>query len=99
MQAKIKQPQFEVIGARLHIRWNEHFVEASEDQDEYYSYDEVILRKNASRSEIIEAIIAYHYPTAGAEFAAINNGGVEYDLYQSHRALAKNLTQQYFSKA
>jgi len=86
-----KLPVYQVIGPTLRIHWNYEEVPESESTPAGWSCDEAAVPKTASRNQIIEAIIATKYQTPGAEFAAINNGGQEYDDYQALRATAKSL--------
>jgi len=86
-----KLPQYQVIGKKLRIHWDEQ--ETSRDMDgeiqKGWSYEEACVPVNASRSAIIEAIMATKYPTPGAEFAALQNGQAA--EHQAMRELAKSL--------
>ena len=86
-----KLPEYQVIGSKLRIHWNYEEVPETEDTPSGWSCEEAVVSKTASRSQIIEAIIATKYPTLGAELAVINNGGQEYEDYQAFRAMAKSL--------
>ena len=88
-----KLPQYQVIGKKLRIHWDEQ--ETSRDMDgeiqKGWSYEEACVPVNASRSAIIEAIMATKYPTPGAEFAALQNGPEKAAEHQAMRELAKSL--------
>tara|TARA_S200002703_G_scaffold8638_1_gene8699 strand:- start:155 stop:463 length:309 start_codon:yes stop_codon:yes gene_type:complete len=88
-----KLPKYQVIGNKLRIHWDEQ--ETSRDMDgevqEGWSYEEACVPLSASRSMIIEAIMATKYPTPGAEFAALSNGPESVAEHQAMRVLAKEL--------
>ena len=86
-----KLPEYQVIGPKLRIHWDYQEIPETDDTPAGWSCKEAVVPKTASRSQIIEAIIRTQYPTPGAEFAAINNGGEEYEAYQALRETAKNL--------
>jgi len=91
-----KLPEYQVIGPTLRIHWNYEEVPETEDTPAGWSCDEAVVPKTASRSQIIEAIIATKYPTTGAELAAINNGDEDYEIYQAFRTVAKSLADRWF---
>lgn len=93
-----KLPEYQVIGPTLRIHWDYQEVLATDEVPAGWSCEEAAVKKTASRDQIIEAIIATKYPTVGSEFAAINNGGEEYESYQKHRSIAKSLADGWFSK-
>ena len=83
---------YQVMGRKLHINFNEQFVEGSEDMDDQYVYDTAVIPdKLAKRDSIIEAIMATKYPTFGSELAAIRNGGIEAEEHEALRIKAKEL--------
>jgi hypothetical protein len=83
---------YQVMGRKLHINFNEQFVEGSEDMDDQYVYDTAVIPdKLAKRDSIIEAIMATKYPTFGSELAAIRNGGTEAEEHGALRIKAKEL--------
>ena len=88
-----KLPTYQVIGAKLRIHWDEQEVtrETDEGVETLFSYEEACVPVNASRSAIIEAIMATKYPTPGAEFAALQNGPEKAAEHQAMRELAKSL--------
>jgi hypothetical protein len=96
VKSSTKLPEYQVIGPTLRIHWNYEEVPETEDTPAGWSCDEAAIPKTASRGQIIEAIIATKYPTTGAELAAVNNGGQEYDDYQAFRATAKSLADGWF---
>lgn len=83
---------YQVMGRKLHINFNEQFVEGSEDMEDQYVYDTAVIPdKLAKRDSIIEAIMATKYPTFGSELAAIRNGGIEAEEHEALRLKAKGL--------
>ena len=83
---------YQVMGRKLHINFNEQFVEGGEDMGDQYVYDTAVIPdKLAKRDSIIEAIMATKYPTFGSELAAIRNGGVEAEEHEALRLKAKEL--------
>jgi len=87
-----KLETYQVIGRKLHINFNEQFVEGAEGVDDQYVYDTAVIPdKLAKRDTIIEAIIATKYPTYGSELAAIRNGGTEAEEHEALRIKAKEL--------
>lgn len=88
-----KLPTYQVIGAKLRIHWDEQEVtkETDEGAETLFSYEEACVPVQASRSTVIEAIMATKYPTPGAEFAALQNGPEAVAEHQAMRVLAKSL--------
>jgi len=89
-----------LLGDKLRIRFNE-VISTKDDmgeQREVYEYDEAVCHKDDTRDMIVERIIGTVYST-GAEFACINNGGEDYEEYQSFRQLAKNLADGWFEES
>jgi hypothetical protein len=69
-----------------------------------FKYDQVTVTNDATRNEIVSAIIRSRY-TADDEIALINNLNKgdekyvnEYNDYQDYRIFAKNLADQVFTK-
>lgn len=87
-------PVYQVIGQALRIHWD--FGEEVIEGETIIFCQEAICNKADSRDTIIEKIMASEY-TTGAELAAINNGGEDYEAYQSFRANAKSLADGWFS--
>lgn len=86
---------FEIVGNKLRIHFNEQQV-VREDETTY-NYTTAVVSKDASRSEIIEAIIGAEY-SIGSEIATINNKEEkpeEYQEYQDFRTFAKSLADQW----
>lgn len=86
-------PVYQVIGQTLRIHWD--FAEETKEQSDgpevvAHVCSEAICDKADRRNTIIEKIMASEY-TTGAELAAINNGGEDYDAYQAFRLQAKAL--------
>lgn len=86
-------PVYQVIGQTLRIHWGS--AEETKEQPDgteviTYVCSEAICDKADGRNTIIEKIMASEY-TTGAELAAINNGGEDYDAYQAFRLQAKAL--------
>jgi len=96
VNSSTKLPEYQVIGPTLRIHWDYEEVPETEDTPAGWSCEEAAVPKTASRHQIIEAIIATRYPTTGAELAAVNNGGQEYDDYQAFRATAKSIADGWF---
>ena len=83
---------YQVMGRKLHINFNEQFVEGTEDMEDQYVYDTAVIPdKLAKRDSIIEAVMATKYPTFGSEIAAIRNGGIEAEEHEALRLKAKEL--------
>ena len=60
-----KLPQYQVIGKKLRIHWDEQETsrEVDGEVEKGWSYEEACVSVQASRSSIIEAIIATKYPS------------------------------------
>ena len=85
-----KLPTYQVIGKKLRIHWDAK--EVTKETDEvFWEQEEALVPVTASRSMIIEAIMATKYPTPGAEFAALQNGPESVAAHQAMRDLAKGL--------
>lgn len=98
-ESNIKQGTYLVLGDKLRIRFNERTEEREEidgGTTTFYIYDEAVCHIKDDRHTIIEKIIASKY-TTGAEFACINNGGEDYEEYQSFRQQAKELANGWFA--
>lgn len=93
--ASSELPTYQVIGTTLRIHWDQESHQTEEGHT-VWKMHEAMVHVRATRSEIIEAIIATHYPTPGSEFAAINNGGSDYEQYQAFRTFAKELADGWF---
>lgn len=94
-----KQNDFFVLGNRLFVNFrHKEKTRIDENGNEITSWvcDQVILPKNSSRAEMIEAIIRNDYHSYGAELSAINTGGDTYNTYLEHRELAKFIADSYF---
>jgi hypothetical protein len=92
-----KLPVYQVIGLKLRIHWDYQEVPATEDMPASWSCEEAVVFVKASRSEIIEAIIAVSYPTPGSELAAIINGGEDAASHEASRVQAKALADGWFA--
>jgi len=92
-----KLPVYQVIGPKLRIHWNYQEVPATEEVSASWSCEEACVPKNASRSAIISAIIRTRY-TVGDEFAAINNGGDDYQALLDFRIQAKALADGWINQ-
>ena len=82
---------YQVVGPRLRIHWDYQEIPATEEIPAGWTCEEAVVSANASRAEIIEAIIAVSYPTPGSEFAAIINGGEDAAAHEAARQQAKAL--------
>jgi hypothetical protein len=91
-QASTPQNTYQPSGGILQIYWDEQekHRETDEGTETYYQYRICTVPVTSNRGQIIEAIMATEY-TTGAEFAAINNGGEDYQVYLAFRATAKAL--------
>jgi hypothetical protein len=92
-----KLPVYQVVGPRLRIHWDYQEIPATEDTPAGWACQEAVVSANASRAEIIEAIIAVSYPTPGSELAAIANGGEDAEAHDAVRQEAKALANGWFS--
>lgn len=88
-----KLPTYQVIGKKLRIHWDAKEVtkETDEGPEVSWEQEEALVPVTASRSMIIEAIMATKYPTPGAEFAALSNGPESVAAHEAMRDLAKSL--------
>lgn len=91
-----KLPVYQVIGPKLRIHWNYHETSATEDSPAGWSCEEACVSRSSDRGTIISAIIRARY-TVDAEFAAINNGGEEYQALLDFRTEAKVLADGWFA--
>ena len=96
-----KLEDYQVIGDKLRIHWDhkEVTVPAMDDESEpttQWQCKEAVASKNASRDEVIEAIIKTEYPTYGSEIAAIRNGSPDSDNHEALRLKAKELADGWF---
>jgi hypothetical protein len=89
-----KPDTYFVSGDELRIRFD---IVESEDIDggKVWTCQEALVSKWANRSQIIEAVMACNYPTPGAEFAAICNGGEDAAKHETARTQAKILAQDW----
>lgn len=92
-----KLPVYQVIGPKLRIHWNYQEVPATEDMPASWSCEEACVQKTASRADIISAIIRTRY-TVDDEFAAINNGGDDYQALLDFRIQAKALADGWINQ-
>lgn len=85
-------PTYQILGPALRINFDEQSVVVDHMGQTHtaYEYQTAVVELVASRSTIIEAIIACKY-SPGAEMAAVNDGGDKYLAYQAFRAQAKAL--------
>jgi hypothetical protein len=98
-ESKDKQLVYQPSGGILQIYWDEQekHRETDEGTETYYQYRICTVPVTSNRGQIIEAIMATEY-TTGAEFAAINNGGEQYEAYQAFRAMAKALADGWLAR-
>jgi len=99
VSSKEKLEDYQVIGNKLRIHWDheEVTVETVEGQTEtQWQCEEAVVKKTASRDEVIEAVMATKYPTYGAEIAAIRNGSPDADNHAALRDQAKVLADGWF---
>lgn len=87
-----KPDTYFVSGNELRIRFDIVEVEGAEGV-KAWECQEALVNKWASRSQIIEAVMACLYPTPGSEFAAILNGGEDAQKHSDARVMAKELAQ------
>lgn len=90
-----KLPVYQVIGPKLRIHWNYQEAAATEESPESWSCEEACVQKTATRDTVISAIIRSRY-TVDGEFAAINNGGQDYQDLLDFRVEAKALANGWF---
>ena len=92
--SKDKLEVYQIIGNKLRIHWDFIEIPATEETEAHWKCKEAVVRKQANKNEIVEAIIRSQYSISN-EFALINNGGNEYSEYQTFRTLAKQLANEY----
>lgn len=100
VQSNEKLPVYQVLGQTLRIHWDqsEQTVQDMDGNEEtIFVCQESVCQKQDSRNTLIEKIIASVY-TTGAELAAINNGGEDYQAYQDFRQLAKDLADGWIAQ-
>jgi len=100
VSSKDKLEDYQVIGNKLRLHWDhsEVTVENIEEQAEtQWQCEEAVVKKTASRDEVIEAVMATKYPTYGAEIAAIRNGSPDVDEHAALRDKAKVLADGWFN--
>jgi hypothetical protein len=95
--ASSELPTYQVIGTTLRIHWDQEQHQTEDDQTVWKMHG-AKTHIHATRSEIIETIMKTHYPTPGSEFAAINNGGSDYEDYLNFRTFAKELADGWFEE-
>lgn len=98
VSSKDKLEDYQVIGNKLRIHWDHQEVTVEDmegEQSTQWRCEEAVVKKTASRDEIIEAIISTKYPTYGAEIAAIRNGGDDAEEHEELRAKAKELADNW----
>jgi hypothetical protein len=89
---------YEFNGRYLTIYWNEEAHEPKEDETEpFWTYDFCYAETGDSYGALVSKIIRSQY-TVDAEFAAINNGGEDYEAYQAFRAQAKALADGWVNR-
>jgi len=99
VSSKEKLEDYQVLGNKLRIHWDheEVTIETVEGQTEtQWQCEEAVVKKTASRDEVIEAVMATKYPTYGAEIAAIRNGSPDADNHAALRDQAKVLADGWF---
>jgi len=82
-----KLPDYQILGPTLRIHWNHEEV-TDDEGNTTWNCQEVAVPKTAPRSQIIEAVMADKYPTAGAEIAALLDDSTG---HAARRRLAKRL--------
>jgi len=88
-----QKPTYEVTGPDLFVFWDEDQIEREDETLWQYSY--LQTNSNVTRYELIEQLMSRRY-TTGAELAAINNGGEDYEEYLAYRAKCKELANGYY---
>jgi hypothetical protein len=99
VESQDKLPVYQVVGKTLRIHWDYKEIPATEDRGAGWSMQEAVVSVLASRSCIIEAVMACTYPTPGAEFAALCNGGEDAKQHEAARAAAKELADGWLINA
>jgi hypothetical protein len=99
-QANTRQATYQPSGTTLQIYWDEREKHRITDEgtETYFEYRICTVPVTSNRGQIIEAIIATQY-TTGAEFAAINNGGEQYEVYMAFRETAKALADGWINRS
>lgn len=95
-----KLPVYQVLGQTLRVHWDqsEQTVQDMDGNEEtIFVCQEAVCQKQDNRNTLIEKIIASVY-TTGAELAAINNGGEDYQAYQDFRQVAKDLADGWIAQ-
>jgi len=93
-------PVYQVIGQTLRIHWDfeeQSILRPDETEETIFVCKEAVCNKSDDRNTLIENIIASEYST-GAELAAINNGGEDYEKYQDFRQSAKDLADGWIAQ-
>lgn len=89
-----KPDTYFVSGDELRIRFD--IVEGEDSEGgKIWTCQEALVSKWANRGQIIEAVMACNYPTPGAEFAAICNGGEDAAKHEADRTQAKLLAKNW----
>jgi len=91
-------PTYQVSGQLLLIHWNAQQVSAPSmgEPRMQWEQNEAVCNLADDRGQIISAIIGSVY-SYNAEFAAINDGGDKYAVYQEFRTQAKVLADGWFA--
>lgn len=100
VSSKEKLEDYQVIGDKLRIHWDHQEVTVEDiegEQSTQWQCEEAVVKKTASRSDIIEAVIATKYPTYGAEIAAMRNGGEDAEEHEALRLKARGLANGWIS--
>ena len=98
--SKEKLEDYQVIGDKLRIHWDHKQItveDAEGEESTQWQCQEAVVKKNPSRDEIIESVIATQYLTYGAEIAAIRNGGADAEAHEALRLKAKELADNWFN--
>jgi hypothetical protein len=93
-------PVYQVIGQTLRVHWDfeeQSILRPDETEEAIFACKEAICDKSDDRNTLIEKIMASEY-TTGAELAAINNGGEDYETYQAFRQHAKDLANGWIAQ-
>jgi len=91
---------YEVSGQELRIHWDITEVTREDmegNPETFWQASEALCRVSDVRNVLIEKIMATQY-TTGAELAAINNGGEDYETYQAFRVQAKALADGWIGR-
>lgn len=98
--SKEKLQKYQRLGMTLVINFNERKESVTgEDGKKHTQFRYTVAKvcKTSSRDERIEAIIKTHYPTYGAELAAMHKGNIETEDYNAFRELAKQVATESFA--